>query len=98
MLSNRLSLNGLWVDDLFHELETAIPDNAYLLQFHYPYESNAARILIRAESENVMSETLKRMEKNKRLTNVVLAGQSREEEGRQVVIADVRLSLQRTVQ
>ncbi|MCU7804206.1 MAG: PilN domain-containing protein [Candidatus Thiodiazotropha sp. (ex Lucinoma borealis)] len=95
ILSDRLKLNGLWIGDIFYELEATIPDKAYLLQFHYPYEGNTARIMVRAQNENVMSEALKRLEQNKRISNVVLAGQSREEEELQVIIADVRFSLNR---
>lgn len=95
MLSSKLNLSGLWVGDLLYEIEATIPDKAYLLQFHYPYEGNTARILIRAESENMMSQALKRMEKSEQISNIVLAGQTREAEGLQVVIADVRFSLQR---
>ncbi len=95
MLSNRLNLSGLWLGDLFSELESTIPDKAYLLQFHYPYEGDTARILVQAESENVMSEALERMEDNERISNVVLAGLSRKDEGLQ---ADVLFSMQRKSQ
>jgi hypothetical protein len=95
ILSNKLNLLGIGTSDLLYELESTIPAKAYLIQFHYPYENNTARILIRTESENMMSEALKRMEKNERITNVVLAGQTREDEGGQVVVADVRFSLKR---
>ncbi|MEW8084845.1 MAG: PilN domain-containing protein [Candidatus Thiodiazotropha endolucinida] len=98
MLSNKLTLRGLWLDDLFFELEATIPDKAYLLQFHYPYEGDTARILVQAESEIVMSETLKRLENNERISNVVLAGLTREDEQLPVVTADVQFALQRKSQ
>ncbi|MCG7961179.1 MAG: hypothetical protein N0E54_00605 [Candidatus Thiodiazotropha taylori] len=94
ILSNKLDLQGIWISDLFYELEAAFPDQAYLIQFHYPFESDIARIFVHADSENILSKTLKRMEKSDRISNVVLAGLSREEDGLQTVVADVRFSLQ----
>ncbi|MCG8013766.1 MAG: hypothetical protein JAY64_19005 [Candidatus Thiodiazotropha weberae] len=98
ILSNKLDLRGIWLSDLFYELEAALPDQAYLIQFHYPYESDIARIFVNADSENILSKTLKRMEKSERISNVVLAGLSREDDGHQTVVADVRFSLQRLSQ
>lgn len=98
LLSERLKLNGLWVGEIFHLLEKTVPNKAHLLQLHYPYEEETARIMLRAESEAVLSEALRKMEENENLSNIVLAGQSRETDGGTVIVADIRFSLRRPIQ
>jgi hypothetical protein len=92
-LSGVLSLKGLSINRILYELEKTIPHDAYILEFEYPYEDGTARILLFAESEKNMSEVLQGMESNVQIDNVILSGQTRVENHKQAVIADIRFTV-----
>lgn len=92
-LSKKISLNGQMTSVILHELEITLPDRTYLKEFEYPFEKGLVRILLMTESDTELGQALQSMERNDKMNNIVLAGQSRRDDQDYSVMADIHFSM-----